>query len=184
MQILIVEHLSNAEVRALLAAAKAARDRDWLMILVGFWHGLRASEVVGLTRDNIRDGHLIVQRLKGSMKTRQPLVSHADPLFDEASGLLEFTRDMRGNQKLFPIGRIQFWRLVRRYGKLAGIAADLAHPHILKHSIASQSIDNAGIANVRQYLGHKSLSSTGAYLKVDDATASARVTGALGTRKL
>jgi hypothetical protein len=33
---------------------------------------------------------------------------------------------------------------------------------------------------VRQYLGHKSLSSTGAYLIVDDLTASARVTAAAG----
>jgi len=31
-----------------------------------------------------------------------------------------------------------------------------------------QTIASAGIENVRQYLGHKSISSTGAYLKVSD----------------
>jgi site-specific recombinase XerD len=65
----------------------------------------------------------------------------------------------------------------------AGIAKRNAHPHILKHSIAMQSIGNAGIENVRQYLGHKSLSSTGAYLIVDDLTAAARVTAAAGGMK-
>jgi len=28
------------------AAAKAHRERDWLMILVCFWHGLKASECI------------------------------------------------------------------------------------------------------------------------------------------
>jgi integrase len=175
-----MEHLSKSEVLGLLGAAKAYRERDWLMILIGFWHGLRASEVTGLTAGSIADGHVTVARLKGSLKTRQPLVGHEDPLLDEATGLFEFTREMHPNQRIFPISRIHFWRLVRRHGKTAGIAKDLAHPHILKHSIAMQTIKAAGVENVRQYLGHKSLASTGAYLKVDDEAASIAVTGSLG----
>jgi integrase/recombinase XerD len=175
-----MEHLSNAEFLALLAAAKASRERDWLMILVGYWHGLRASEVVGLTAGSIVDGHITVARLKGSLKTCQPLVKHADPLLDEASGLFEFTREMHSNQRIFPVGRVQFWRLVQKYAKVAGISKRNGHPHILKHSIAMQSIHSAGVENLRQYLGHKSMASTGAYLKVDDAEASSAVAGALG----
>jgi site-specific recombinase XerD len=178
-----MEHLSNEQLRELLRVAKAHRERDWLMILVGYWHGLRASEVVGITAGCIADGHLTVARLKGSLKTTQPLVEDADPLLNEAKGLFDFSREMHGNQKLFPISRVQFYRLFRRYAAQAGIAKHNAHPHILKHSIAMQTIKSAGIENVRQYLGHKSLSSTGAYLKVDDAKASAAVTGALGARK-
>jgi site-specific recombinase XerD len=118
------------------------------------------------------------------MKTVQPLVSSADPLIDEATALFEYTRGMHSNQKLFPISRVQFYRLFRRYAMASGIAKRNAHPHILKHSIAMQTIKNAGIENVRQYLGHKSLSSTGAYLKVDDKTAAAAVTGALSGRSV
>jgi len=175
-----MEHLSNVEIHAVLSQAKASRDRDWLMILVGFWHGLRASEVVAITAGSIVDRHLTVARLKGSLKTVQPLVAHADPLLDEATGLFEYAAEMHSNQKLFPVSRVQFYRLFHRYALAAGIAARNAHPHILKHSIAMQSIGTAGIENVRQYLGHKSLSSTGAYLVVDDLTASARVTAAAG----
>jgi hypothetical protein len=38
-----------------------------------------------------------------------------------------------------------------------------------------QSIKTAGIENVRQHLGHSSISSTGEYLKVSDNDASAAV---------
>ena len=74
-----------------------------------------------------------------------------------------------------PLSRIQFWRLVRRYGAAAALPRHLCHPHTLKHSIAMQSIGKAGIENVRQYLGHKSTSSTGAYLRVGDDAASSAV---------
>ena len=174
-----MEALSKDELRALLEAAKSCRERDWLMILVGFWHGLRASEVCGLTASNIADGHVTVARLKGSLRTCQPLVAHEDPLLNERDPLIEFASRMHANQRVFAVSRVQFYRLVRKYAALAGIPKRKAHPHILKHSIAMQSIAGAGIENVRQYLGHKSLASTGAYLKVDDATASSAVVGSL-----
>ncbi len=50
-----------------------------------------------------------------------------------------------------------------------GVPRHLCNPHISKHTIAMEVIHSAGIENVRQYLGHKSISSTGAYLKVSDA---------------
>lgn len=171
--------LSMAELRALLGAAKAHRERDWLMILVAFHHGLRASEVIGFTADAVRDGHLTVQRLKGSMKTTQALVEHEDPLFDERRALIDWARKSNPGEPVFPISRVQFWRCVQRYAKAAGIPAHKAHPHILKHTIAMQTIHGAGVENVRQHLGHKSLSSTGEYLKVNDEDASREVRKAL-----
>jgi site-specific recombinase XerD len=102
---------------------------------------------------------------------------------DEATALILFIRGMHPNQKIFPMTRIHFWRLVKKYSAEAGIPKHLGHPHILKHSIAMQSIKNAGIENVRRYLGHKSLASTGAYLVVDDQEASAAVTGSFDPPK-
>jgi site-specific recombinase XerD len=180
LRFLILQHLSKVELLALLGEARAKRDRDWLMILVAFWHGLRASEVTGLRADAIKDGFLTVQRLKGSLRTTQPLVDHEEPLLSERQALIDFTSQMLGNQKLFPISRVQFFRLVQKYSRAAGIAAHKCHPHVLKHSIAMQSIGTAGIENVRQYLGHKSISSTGAYLKVSDGQASQAIKDAAG----
>ena len=70
-----MEHLSREQLLDLLAQAKAVRERDWVLFLVTFWHGLRVSEAVGdprnprcpgLTPENFADGYLIVKRLKGS----------------------------------------------------------------------------------------------------------------------
>jgi integrase len=63
---------------------------------------------------------------------------------------------------LFGIGRKMFWVLFRRYCALARIPAHKAHCHTLLPTKSGR----AGIENVRQYLGHKSIASTGAYLKV------------------
>ena len=146
------------------------------MILVTFCHGLRASEVTALQRDDIRDGHITVARLKGSLRTTQALVRDPDPLLDERDDLFDY---VHGKQRLFPISRVQFWRLMQRYAKEAGLPAHKRHPHVLKHSIAMQTIHSAGIENVRQHLGHKSMSSTGEYLKVTDQQASAAIADAL-----
>lgn len=174
-----IQSLTWEELRAVLAAAKERRERDWLMILVAFWHGLRASEVVHLTRRNIHDGAITVQRLKGSLKTTQPLIEHADLLFDERKALIELCLKTPVNQRLFPIVRQHFWRLVQRYGDASGIPEQKCHPHVLKHTIAMQTVHSAGIENTRQYLGHKSMASTGEYLRVTDDQAAAAVRRAL-----
>ena len=150
------------------------------MILVAFCHGLRASEVTALQVDAVKDGHLTVQRLKGSMRTVQPLISSENALFDERSAMFDFLRFQKPIKRLFPITRQHFWRLLQRYGVAAGLPARKRHPHVLKHTIAMQIIHSAGIENTRQYLGHRSMNSTGAYLKVSDAEASKAAGAALG----
>lgn len=174
-----MEALSKPELIALLRAAREHSRRNWLMILVAYSHGLRASEVTGLQRDALKDGRLTVRRKKGSLRTIQPLISDSEPLLDEQKELFDFVLNLRGNQRLFPICRQHFWRLMQRYAEAAGIPERKRHPHILKHTIAMQVIDKAGIQNVRQYLGHKSMSSTGEYLKVTDEAASSAVARAI-----
>lgn len=174
-----MEALSKQQLLALLAAARAHSERDWLMILVGYSHGLRSSEVIGIMGDDVQDGFLSVCRLKGSNRTVQPLISDGDPLLDERKSLIELSRNRGGNQRLFPVTRRTFGRVMARHALAAGIPQHLAHPHILKHTIAMQTIHSAGIENVRQYLGHKSMSSTGAYLKVSDEAAAREIQKAL-----
>lgn len=49
--------------------------------------------------------------------------------------------------------------------KLPGLPKAKAHPHAFKHPCALQLIDSAGIHRTQAWLGHKSMASTGAYLK-------------------
>ncbi|MCU1338825.1 MAG: integrase/recombinase XerD [Bryobacterales bacterium] len=170
------QSLSRDELLAILAAARAKRERDWLMILVAFAHGLRATEVVQLARDNFADGFITVQRLKGSKRTTQPLIEHENELLNERKFLFDYALKCAPKQRLFPLTRQRFWQIVQEYGASAGIPEHLRHPHVMKHTIGMQMIHSAGIENTRQYLGHESISSTGEYLIVgdDDASAAAR----------
>lgn len=152
------------------------------MILVAYNHALRASEVLAIKRDDIADGFLDVQRLKGSLHTIQPLISDVHSLLSERESLIEYAANIPFGQPLFKLSRQRFWQIVRQHGQTAGIPKHLLFPHVLKHSLAMHTIQVAGIENVRQYLGHRSLSSTGEYLKISDSDAAAAMQRARGAK--
>ena len=96
-----MKSLTRAELDSLLAVAERHNKIDGLMLAVIFNHGLRVSEALSLTRDNIVAGHLVVQRLKGSKKTSQPLLS------GERAGLEALALS---EGRFFPIHRMTAWR--------------------------------------------------------------------------
>lgn len=169
-----MEHLTTNELKKLLSTARQKSERDWLLILVSFWHGLRASEAIRLRVCDVRDGFITVVRLKGSLRTVQKLIEHPDPLLNEKTGLMAWTAATPGNDRLFPITRQHFGRIMHVHCSAAGIPAHKSNPHVLKHTCAHYVIQ-AGIQVAQQHLGHKSLASTGAYLRITDAVASAAV---------
>ena len=61
---MLLEALSKPELLRLLDAAHDHSERDFLMILMAYTHGLRASEVIAIRKDDIKDGCLEVRRLK------------------------------------------------------------------------------------------------------------------------
>ena len=165
----------------MLERARAHRERDWILFLLAYSHGLRASEAVALTPDNFSDGFITVARQKGSMRTVQELVKDGNPLLDERTAVAAWLSKCGAGpgDRLFPISRIHFWRLFHKYCLLAGVPAHLAHPHTLKHTCGMLASDaGAGLHHVRQWLGHRSISSTGEYLKVGDAAAGRAIAAA------
>lgn len=163
--------LSRSELLTLLAEAKKHSTRDWLAILVTFWHGLRASELIAIQAEDVSGGRLTVRRLKGSLTTIQQLITTRNPLLNERGALEELADNTVPGRPIFDFHRSTFWRIIQRHGRAVHLPAAKLHPHALKHSIAMQTIEKAGIENVRQHLGHKSISSTGAYLRVTDEQA-------------
>lgn len=174
-----IQSLTKDEILRLLEQARACSGRDHLMILLAFQHGLRASEVIELTPKHLAGEYLTIQRLKGSLKTVTPLFDSEDALLNERALVKEFIRGMHGNQRLFPICRQTFWRAIQRHARAIGLPPHKRNTKMLKHSIAMLTIHSAGVENVRQHLGHKSLSSTGAYLRVSDEEASKEIRKAL-----
>jgi site-specific recombinase XerD len=161
------------------------------MILLAYRHGLRASEVCGLRLGDLdmKDGNLSIQRLKGSLRTGQPLYEHrGQPLLDEFSALRSWlkVRPDDGSDYFFTsqkggrLDRTQFFRIFQAVAESAGLPAEKRHPHVLKHSLASHLVaGNVNLALVKQALGHRSISSTMVYVGTTDAQAADAVRAAL-----
>ena len=165
-----MNHLTIPEIKKLLS--EVHNDRHKTMILTTLCHGLRASEVINMVREDIQGGHVKVSRLKGSDKTIQPFVVSDDPELDESRRLTELYNNTKPKEKLFQITRQGFYALMRRAGDRAGILSHKCHPHSLKHSCAMDAVARLPINAAQKYLGHKSLASTGHYTKISDAKAS------------
>ncbi len=183
--------LEPAELLSVLRAAKAKDSREWAMILLAYKHGLRASEVCNLRLDHIdmKNGSIVVERLKGSLRTTQALTEHrGEPLLNEIKALREWLRQraddgsdfLFNSQKGGRLHRSQVFRLFRAIAREARIPAEKQHPHALKHSIASHLVSaNVNLALVKQQLGHKSIGSTMRYITTSDQQASKAAATAL-----
>jgi site-specific recombinase XerD len=103
-------------------------------------------------------------------------MEHQDLLFNEKAALLAYAGHCEPDERLFKISRQQVDLIVKKYCRDIGIRASLAHCHVLKHSLAMAMLaHNVPLPLLQKRLGHKSLASTGQYLKVSDAEASAAV---------
>jgi len=183
--------LEPSEVLSVLRTAKAKGAREWAMILLAYKHGMRASEVCGLRLGDLdlKNGSVIVDRLKGSLRTTQTVAGHrGEPLLDELKALRDWLRKRRndGSDFLFTsqkggrLDRSQFFRLFRSVAAAAGLASEKQHPHVLKHSLASHLVEaNTNLALVKQQLGHKSINSTLRYVTTTDQQASKATVTAL-----
>jgi len=180
---LLLEALSKPELLQVLSAARAHRERDFLMILVAYCHGLRASEVVAITKDDLKSENIEVARLKGSNHTRQSLHADKNPLLNERAALLAFAQNLHGKQRLFPLSRRQFGRIVARHAKTAGLPIERRHPHMLKHTLGAEIYDKTkDLRLVRMRLGHKRKSSSLMYSgRVEEGIADAQVESLLGS---
>ena len=186
-------YLQPTEVLLLLRAARQKGAREWAMALLAYKHGMRASEICNLRLSDIdlKNENLVVERLKGSLRTTQALTEHrGEPLLNELKAVREWLRlrPSDGSDYLFTsqkggrLHRSQLFRLFRAIARDAGLAPEKQHPHVLKHSIATHLISaNVNLALVKQQLGHKSIGSTMRYISTSDQQASKAANAALMT---
>ena len=183
--------LTPDELLAVLKAARSRSARDWAMILLGYRHGLRASEVCSLKLADVdpKADSISICRLKGSLHTVQTPYRHkGQPLLDEVTALRAWKRGRKagGSDFLFTsqkggrLHRSQFFRIFQACAEAAGLPPQKRHPHALKHSLASHLVvGNVNLALVKQCLGHKSIGSTMKYVGVTDSQATEAAQAAL-----
>src|SRR5246127_767295 len=134
--------LTHEEIHRVLKVA-AGNKRNLAMGLLGLRHGMRASEICNLELKDVdlKNGEITVRRLKGSLKTTQPLADvQGQPLLSEKR-ILRAWLDERGNhpsryvfvsQKSGQVHRSQFYRVFSEAAERAGLPKDRRFPHSLK----------------------------------------------------
>lgn len=164
------EHLTPDEVdRLIRAAGKAGRygHRDATAILLAYRHGLRASELCSLRRDqaSLERKELYVRRVKAGKPSTQPLAG------DELRALRRLFRESDGNyvfqtERGTALDRSGLLKIVRRAGELAGLTFSV-HPHMLRHAtgyyLANRGTDTR---TIQDYLGHKNIQHTVRYTEL------------------
>ena len=164
------EYLLPEEIERLLEAAKKGGrhgHRDYTMVLLGFRHGLRVSELSALRWDmvDLRGAVLHVTRLKNGVPSTHPLRG------PELRALRELKRRYPG-QYLFvtdrggPIALATVRKVIARAGERADIPFRV-HPHQLRHScgyyLANRGFDARAI---QAYLGHRCIEHTVRYTEL------------------
>lgn len=176
----IVEYLDRAEIESLLAAPDRATwtgRRDHALLLLALQTGLRASELVGLTRADLVIGVGAHVRCCGKgRKERTTPIQRGTVVVLQA-----WLKDRGGGpgDPLFPtirggcLSRDALERLVRRHVAAAAktcpsLRAKRVSPHVLRHSTAMEllhhGVDQAVIA---LWLGHESVETTQVYIHAD-----------------
>ena len=176
----LVTFLTPAEQEALLAAPDRATwigRRDHALLLLALQTGLRASEILGLTLDDVHlgPGAYVGCRGKGRKARVTPLTAPvaaalrawlgeragaaADPLFPTHTGR--------------PLGRDGLERLLAKYLASAvstcpSLRAKRVTPHVLRHTAAMRLLE-AGVDTsvIALWLGHERVETTQIYLHAD-----------------
>lgn len=176
----LVTFLTATEVDALLAAP--ARDtwlgrRDHALLLLAVQTGLRVSELIGLTRDDVHLGKGAHVRCcgKGRKERDTPLRAQSVAVLRAwlkecgAAGSAPLFASRRGGA----LSRDAVERIVSKHAARAARSCDslrgkAVSPHVLRHSSAMQLLQ-AGVDRsvIALWLGHESVETTEMYLHAD-----------------
>ena len=150
---------------------KEIRDKAMLELL--YATGIRVSELISLTMDdiNLTSGYIRVN--EGSRERIIPFGSVArqslkNYLKNARAGMIatENEKVLFTNCSGQPMSRQGFWKVLKQYAKRAGIEEDIT-PHTLRHSFAAHLVENgADLHSVQEMLGHSDVSTTQIYAKL------------------
>lgn len=178
----LIDYLTHEDICALLVAPDphtASGTRDRAMLHLTYAAGLRAAELLSLRLDDFPNRSFATVRIEGKGRRQRVL-----PLWRETQAMLRAWIAVRPrvtatelflNRNGEPMSRDGFaHRLAQHVAVAAQKQPSLLQkritPHVLRHSCAMHTLAATGdIRKVALWLGHASIRSTEAYLRVDPA---------------
>lgn len=168
------KYLTIEEVERLLDAPDVTTPhgcRDKAMLELLYASGLRVSELITLKLSDISFEMAYVRCFgKGAKERIIPLgryalaaleqyINHCRPKVDNnwQTDTLFLNKTGKG------LSRQGFWKLLKKYGKEAGITTEIT-PHVLRHSFATHLLSNgADLRAIQEMLGHADIATTQIY---------------------
>ena len=176
------ETLSFEEVNRLIDAAKIAEKikannvRNTALIELLYATGLRVTELVSLPLTSVSDtSEVILVRGKGGKERLVPLSKSAKlAVRDWLSLRSKMEVSNKSKIFLFPskskngfLNREQFFCIIKRIARHAGLDSEKISPHVLRHAFATHLLENgADLRVIQTFLGHSDISSTQIYTHV------------------
>ncbi|MDC9613174.1 tyrosine-type DNA invertase, partial [Xenorhabdus khoisanae] len=167
------KYLTQSEIEQLLAELEkgANAERNICMLFMGFLHGFRVSELLGLRLSDVdlRDRSLSVNRLKNGFSTIHPMIPREIQLLRKWLTIRKKYEKFGKSEWLFisrtgeSLSRQQFYKIIRNTSIKAEIAI-CANPHMLRHSCGYALADNGVDTRlIQDYLGHRNIRHTVRY---------------------
>lgn len=165
------EYLTTDEVNSLRIAAKSIgrkRLRDATLILLGYRHGLRVSELIDLRWDQVdlKRELLHIRRLKNGTSSNHPIGKK------ERRGLQRLRERYPNMTFVFvserkrPLAASTVRKIIARAGKRARIPFPV-HPHMLRHACGYKlANDGHDTRAIQHYLGHRNINHTVRYTEL------------------
>jgi integrase len=163
------EHLTQSEVNKLMDAAKGtARNshRNYCIVLMGFRHGLRVSEIAALKWSDVDfdRGAIYINRAKGSIPGTHPMAG------DELRAMRKLQREYPDCPFLFvgrgnaPMDSTAISGMVKRLGDRGELLGFPIHAHMLRHTCGFLMCDRGyDLRLVQSWLGHSNIQNTVGY---------------------
>jgi len=164
--------LDDRDAARLMAAARACPDlRDRLVVELLARTGMRAGELADLDADAVvRIGEAYWLRIPlGKLRNDRYVPLHPQLVKLLAAWTAANLEHIRRHKRLAadhrgPLDRHVICRIVRRVGRRAGVSA---HPHQLRHTLATQAINRGmRLEAIAALLGHRSMEMTLIYARI------------------
>ena len=177
MSLQTIKYLSPDEIKRLFNKIEEGRDKTIFYLM--YLYGLRCSEVVRLTLQDLRmkDDRIFITASKNGINRENVLDKTAKKLLvnylKEREKVLANSKVKNESTVLFlsrKLGQLtttQIYRLFHEYSKKAKIPEDKRHPHTLRHSIAVHMADSGvPVERVKDHLRHRKIDSTMVYFQI------------------
>ncbi|MEM3413765.1 MAG: tyrosine-type recombinase/integrase [Thermoplasmata archaeon] len=167
------KYLNEEEAHALIERAKG-NLRDYAILRTLAYTGLRVGELCNLEIEDIDFAEGIIHVRSGKGDKDRIVVLEEGTAEAIKNYLAERYKKNVNTKKVFlsrknqPISALSVERIVKKYGKMAGIMKKVT-PHVLRHTLATILLNNgADIRFIQALLGHASVSTTQIYTHLDN----------------